>query len=114
MSRSVKLGGLAAGLLALVPLGAHAYLGTFSRYLADDFCTAQTLRRFGFAASQSYWYTSWSGRFSSTFVISLTQSVGPRLTPWLTSLAILLWLAAGVTLARRWVAIQGGAPVWVA
>jgi hypothetical protein len=85
---------LVAGTFALLPLAAHAYLGTFSRYLADDFCTASSLRRLGFAASQAYWYETWSGRFSFTFVVSLAQAVGPRLTPWLPSLAILTWLAA--------------------
>ncbi len=31
----------------LVPLAGHAYLGAFSRYIADDFCTASSLRHMG-------------------------------------------------------------------
>jgi hypothetical protein len=92
---------LVAGSLALLPLAAHAYLGTFSRYLADDFCTASSLRSLGFAASQAHWYETWSGRFSFTFVVSLAQAVGPRLTPWLPSLAILTWLAAWLYFGRK-------------
>jgi hypothetical protein len=96
-----RLFGPAAALLAITPLVAHAYLGTFSRYLADDFCTASSLRRLGFLASQSYWYETWSGRYSFTFVVSLTQAIGPRLTPLLTTAALLAWMAGGVCLARR-------------
>jgi Family of unknown function (DUF6056) len=100
-STSGRLFGLAVVLLALTPLVAHAYLGTFSRYLADDFCTASSLRRLGFLASQSYWYETWSGRYSFTFVVSLTQAMGPRLTPLLASAALLVWMAAGSYQARR-------------
>ena len=107
--------GLLAGSFALLPLAAHAYLGTFSRYLADDFCTASSLRRLGFAASQAYWYETWSGRFSFTFVVSLAQAVGPSLTPWLPSLALLAWLAAWLYFGRRVLgdSLRMGWPVWI-
>jgi len=93
--------GLATTGLAILPLAAHAYQGTFSRYLADDFCTADSLARMGFVPSQAHWYLTWSGRYMSTLMISLAQSVGPRLTPWLPSLVLLAWVAAGLYLAHR-------------
>jgi len=110
MSRLARGAAVATAAFALVPLAAHAYLGTFSRYLADDFCTASTLRRLGFAGSQSYWYTSWSGRFSSTLIVSLAEAVGPRLIPWLTSLLLVIWVAAGATFGGRFLARPWG---WV-
>ncbi len=105
-SASVRRWGIAlaivAALAAALPLAAHAYVGTFARYIADDFCTASSLRRLGFLESQAYWYESWSGRYSYTFVVSLTQAVGPGLTPWLPFLVLLAWVAAVVYAARRW------------
>ena len=84
---------LLVGGLLLIPQGLHAFTGLFSRYLADDYCTASTLRNLGFFGSQLDWYKNWSGRFSFTFTINLTQLVGPGLTSFLTSLLIILWLA---------------------
>jgi hypothetical protein len=55
---------IVAALAALFSLAAHAYLGTFGRYIADDFCTASTLRRLGFLESQSYWYQTWTGCYA--------------------------------------------------
>ena len=115
LSRLLTPLGLLAGSLALLPLAAHAYLGTFSRYIADDFCTASSLRRLGFAASQAYWYDTWSGRYSFTFVVSLAQAAGPRLTPWLPSLALLAWLAACLYFGRRVLgdSLRKGWPIWI-
>jgi len=84
--------GLAAALAAGLSLVAHAYMGSFSRYLADDFCTASSLRRLGFLGSQSYWYDTWTGRYAYTFVISLAQAAGPRLTPWMPALVLVAWV----------------------
>jgi hypothetical protein len=102
--RWILLAALLAG-AALIPLAAHAYLGSYGRYIADDFCTASTLRRFGFLESQAYWYQTWSGRYAYTFVVSLTQAAGPSLTPWLPSLALLAWMGAVLYAARQ---ILGG------
>jgi hypothetical protein len=92
--------GIVAAAATAVPIAAHVYLGTFARYIADDFCTASTLHRLGFAGSQAYWYQSWSGRYSYTFLVSLTQAIGPGLTPWLPLLALLIWVAVVVVAAR--------------
>ena len=86
---------------AWAPLAGHLFLGTFSRYIADDFCTAAHLRRFGFWDSQIAWYLGWSGRFAFTFLVNVTHLVGPRLTPWLPSLAIGAWFGALLLLLRQ-------------
>jgi len=105
---------IVAALAAALPLAAHAYVGTFARYIADDFCTASSLRRLGFLASQAYWFETWSGRYSYTFVVSLTQAVGPSLTPWLPVFILLAWVAAMVYAARRWLGGGGLLPAVLA
>jgi hypothetical protein len=92
---------IAVLLAASVAIVAHGYLGTFGRYIADDFCTASTLRRLGFVQSQVNWYTTWTGRYAYTFVVTLTQVVGPALTPWLPALALAGWGAAVVFAVQR-------------
>ena len=94
--------GIVLGVSMMIPLGMHAFMGGFARYIADDFCTLGTLRRLGFFGSQVNWYENWSGRFSFTFVVNLTQLVGPKLTPILPALALVLWLLAVCFLILRW------------
>jgi hypothetical protein len=102
---------IAVLLAASVSIVAHAYLGTFGRYIADDFCTASTLRRLGFVQSQANWYTTWTGRYAYTFVVTLTQVVGPALTPWLPALALAGWGAAVVFAVQGF---QGRSTPWTA
>jgi uncharacterized protein DUF6056 len=71
---------------------AIAQIGLFTRYMADDYCTASELHAQGFLQSQRYWYTSWTGRFSFTFLVSLAELVGPAIVPFLPTLALALWL----------------------
>jgi hypothetical protein len=99
--RWLVVGLLLLSVVGVLPVVWTAYLGSLSRYLADDFCTAGTLREMGFLGSQSYWYQSWSGRFSFTFMISLTHLVGPRLTPWLPGICLALAGGALWFLAQR-------------
>ncbi|MDP9292152.1 MAG: DUF6056 family protein, partial [Verrucomicrobiota bacterium] len=70
----------------------QAYAGIYSRYSADDFCTAASLRSRGFLGAQLYWFTKWSGRFSFTFAVSLIELAGIRLVPALTFVHAVAWL----------------------
>jgi len=101
-SRIIKWAGIVLGASMMIPLGVHAYMGGFARYIADDFCTLGTLRRLGFFGSQVNWYENWSGRFSFTFIVNLTQLAGPKLTPILPAIALVLWLLAVTCLTLRW------------
>ena len=92
----------AAAVIGALPLAGAASMGFFSRYIADDFCTAGTLRRLGFWESQSDWYLNWSGRYSFTFVATGLNLLGPGITPWLPLAALVAWLGAGVYLFRAW------------
>ena len=89
------------GVILLVPAVTNAYVGWFSRYMADDYCTVGVLRVSGFTQSQVYWYTSWSGRFAFTFFVNVAELIGPGLVRFLPAAIILLWLAALVFLIHR-------------
>ena len=98
---------LAAAVLA-APLAsallAHAYVGLFSRYWYDDFCTAAVLRDMGFVGSQRHWYLGWSGRFSFHFLVNLLELAGPRVVPFLPLAALAAWTAVSA-----WAAYQAAA-----
>ena len=88
-------------LALLVPVAVLAYLGTYSRYMSDDYCTAWTLTERGFIQSQVYWYTSWSGRYTFTFLVNVMQSFGPWITRILPGLSLVAWITAMVSLVKE-------------
>jgi hypothetical protein len=81
------------GITLTVPLVIHAYLGTYSRYIADDFCTAGSLKELGFLQSQAFWYETWSGRYAFTFVINIIESLGPWTAMLMPAVIILAWIS---------------------
>lgn len=80
-------------LLALfcAPLVTHVYLGSYSRFIADDFCSAAIARSRGIFGGTLYWYVNWSGRYSANFLDSLFGYLGPAFTPFATGLVVALW-----------------------
>jgi hypothetical protein len=104
----------AAAIVALlIALASHGYLGSYSRYIADDFCTAGFLRRDGFWGSQAHWYQTWSGRYAFTFLINVAHLAGPRLTPWLPGLSVICWASALIVFFRAWEALGMGRGRWL-
>jgi Family of unknown function (DUF6056) len=84
-------------LLAVIvgaPLAAYAYLGLFSRYAADDFCTAGQVATRGLVGLELQLYEAWSGRFAFTFIVGLVELIGAGAARVLPALAILAWVAA--------------------
>ena len=72
----------------------YAYLGTFSRYYADDFCLTGSFLTSGFWVSQVSLYISWSPRYFGTFLINLSELFGRGSIRIWTALLIILWMAA--------------------
>lgn len=70
----------------------HAYMGTFTRYWADDYSLANVLQSEGLVGAQQWWYLNWTGAFSSSLAISLMALIGPRVVSVLPLLALGLWL----------------------
>ena len=79
-------------LVMLSALAMYAYLGTFTRYMADDYCSAAALKTEGFFGAQSYWWQNWSGRYSFSFLISLVELLGLKIVPILPALVMVLWM----------------------
>jgi uncharacterized protein DUF6056 len=100
-SRSSRL----LGIVALAGLGAPLVVlavgGLFSRYAADDYCTAGQVQLAGFLEAQSRLYVGWSGRFAATLLVTLVDLVGPAAVPVLPALALLAWLATATWAARE-------------
>ena len=90
-------------LLLAAPLLAHAYVGLFTRYMADDYCTAAALRAEGLLGMQRVFYLGWSGRFSFTLTAGLVEMLGTAVVPVLPAFMLAAWLAALV-----WAASQFG------
>ncbi len=82
----------------LLAVFTQAYLGSFSRYLADDFCTSGKLKELGFWGSQQFWYTHWSGRFSFTFLVNGLEQLGTTAPAYLPAVYCLLLLVSAYTL----------------
>ncbi len=85
-------------LFCSIALFLHGYLGHFSRYIADDFCTAFYAHRLGVLRATWFWYLNWSGRFSASVFDALVGLFGPRVVPIVVPLTILIWLIVLTTI----------------
>jgi hypothetical protein len=90
-----------SNVVLIIPLLLHGYYGLFSRYLADDFCTAGYYKTQGFIASMQFWRLTWSGRYSFYFFMNITHIIGQWITPYLTLIVITLWLLILLVLFRQ-------------
>jgi hypothetical protein len=72
-------------------LSIYAYLGIFSRHLADDYCAVDFIKTDFFTA---LWinYTNISDRFSNFMLITFSEVVGPRTVAVLPALMLTLWV----------------------
>ena len=75
-----------------VALFAHAYVGLFTRYMADDYCTAAAVHHGGLLGLQKDFYLGWSGRFSFNFAIGILALLGHQIVPFLPAAALGLML----------------------
>lgn len=93
------------GAALAVPLAIYAWVGSYSRYTADDFCWAGILRTQGFFNAQVHWYTEYSPRYAFTLLVNLAELIGPSIVPVLPVTAIAVWLAV-----LTWTFTQFGMP----
>jgi hypothetical protein len=83
---------------SLVGLVAYAQLGSFVRYVADDWCSAATVRALGWAGAQSQLYTVVNGRLAATGLATALELPGPWVANWIGPGSIAL-LCASIFLA---------------
>ncbi|HSR48523.1 MAG TPA: hypothetical protein VLL77_11140, partial [Anaerolineales bacterium] len=100
--------------LIILLLFSHAVLGWFSRYMADDYCTVGSLRGLGFGGSQVFWYTSWSGRYTFTFLVNLAEAAGAWTVQVLPGIAVSAFVLAAGYAAQQGARIVGLTPRGVA
>lgn len=113
---------------ATLALAGFAYLGNYTRFMADDYCSAYYAERFGLLRSVWYWYITWSGRYTAFIFdwLILTKILGPYGAHFVPPIAIAAWIAATVAaiytslkmIASRsivlWVAIATGTSLLLA
>jgi len=86
-----------------VVLGIHAYLGSFNRFVADDFCSAYFARRLGLLRSVWFWYTTWFGRYSAGAADAILPIFGERGIAFIVIIILVIWLAVAISaLAVLW------------
>ena len=80
--------------LPLTGLASFAYLGSFTRMIADDFCSAAFANRLGLLRSVWYWYLNWSGRYTAFAADWLVfgPGLGPYRLHYFVPLSLVLWL----------------------
>ena len=78
-----------------LPLLAHAYAGTGSRYLGDDYCAGYIFHDYGLIGGQIWHYKSWNAVPTTLFLMAITDPGGARLAMLLPGVALGLWLIAG-------------------
>ncbi len=84
-------------LALLAGLAVFAYLGTFSRYSADDYCFSRTLdQSSNILSATKAWYVKTSNRYTTMLLVGVSEWFGRSAIRFLPALAIILWL---VTLA---------------
>ena len=88
-------------LIPLASLLVFAYIGTFTRYISDDYYSAASLQEYGYWGAQAYWWKIWTGRYSFIALILFVDLFGIRAYPILPGLSLLLWI-----LSISWAAYQ--------
>jgi hypothetical protein len=80
-----------SGIFSALVLVAYAYLGTFSRHMADDFCSVDFTRT-NFLVALWDNYLTISDRFSNFMLIALSEYISPHSVTILPALMLLLWI----------------------
>jgi hypothetical protein len=77
--------------LFCAPLAMHIYLGSFGRFMADDFCFSATTHSYGIIRGAWWWYLNWTGRYSSNLLDSFFGYLSPSVIPYLTGIVVTTW-----------------------
>lgn len=79
----------------LVGLSAFAYLGTFTRYGADDYCFSRRLMQTdNLLEATVVWYLNTSNRYTTMPLVGMSEWFGTSAIQYLPVLAIVAWVAS--------------------
>lgn len=81
---------LCAAVATCVALLVLIWIGTYSRLIADDFCTSADVVQRGTAAAVAHWYRTWSGRFAYHILAAIAgaSALAARILPGLTIIGL--------------------------
>lgn len=80
-------------------VSAFAYLGFFTRYGADDYCFTRTLFKYDKLLDAAWWwYIHTSNRYTTMFLVGISEWFGRSAISYLPALAVVLW-TVGLTWA---------------
>ena len=79
----------------------YSYLGYFSRFIADDFCSFNDARRFKLLRYIWHWYNNWGGRYSSIATDNLLDKIGVDGLRFVPLVVLLLWTFAISAACRK-------------
>jgi hypothetical protein len=77
----------------LIGIFIHAYIGSFSRFAADDFCSASLIKNENVFNAAYTTYVNWTGRFSANILDGIAGELGSEAAPFVIPFTLLLWLA---------------------
>ena len=76
-------------------LAGLAYLGFFTRFMADDFCVAGEAHNLSLGGMLKLWYAEWDGRYTYIVISTLIIAAGPKFAGWMPALTAIVWLLGG-------------------
>jgi hypothetical protein len=87
---------------ALIVLLIYAYMGTFTRYWADDFCFTQYLKTSSnlFSATLNL-YNTWSNRYTTMILVGISEWFGQKAISYLPATMIALWVLGLTSLINQ-------------
>jgi hypothetical protein len=97
---TVQVIGLVTVSIALL---GYAYLGTFSRYYADDYCLSGMYFTDGFMKAVANLYLTWSNRYAGMILLSFSELFGRSAIHFWLAFTLIVWVP---TLA--WTLLQAG------
>ena len=86
---------------ALIALGIFAYLGTYTRYLADDYCDSIIFTGGSVLNNLLYRYLHISDRYSNILFVGLAEFIAPRQIQAIPVVMIIIWTLAFVWLVHE-------------
>ncbi len=81
-------------ILLIIALASIAWLSSFTRLYADDFCVGSDAQQLNPLSFFQKWYSTWTGRFSYIILAGMLSLGGDRLAALLPALSLVIWLLA--------------------
>lgn len=74
-----------------IVLMVYSYVGLFSRFMADDFCSINDANRYKMLRYIWHWFNNWGGRYSAIALDELLVFIGPIGVRYMTIFVLLFW-----------------------